>query len=74
MTVTVSRAMWQQGSETLKRLLAAAGARHVDNIVDHPPRLARRDAGLDATSAPFRARTAGWLGVFPEAGVAEERP
>src|SRR5918992_89863 len=32
-TISVSRSMWQNASETMKRLLAAAGACHRDNIV-----------------------------------------
>jgi hypothetical protein len=71
MTVTVSRAMWQQGSETLKRLLAAAGARHVDNIV-----ITHRGspvATLVSTPRTLLSGRGGRLaGVFPETGVAEE--
>jgi hypothetical protein len=70
MTVTVSRAMWQQGSETLKRLLAAAGARHVDNIaVTHQ---GSPIATLVSTPRTLLSGRGGHLlGVFPEAGVAE---
>ncbi len=71
MTVTVSRAMWQQGSETLKRLLAAAGARHIDNVV-----ITHRGspvATLVSTPRTLLSGRGGRLaGVFPEAGVAEE--
>jgi hypothetical protein len=71
LTVTVSRAMWQQGSETLKRLLAAAGARHIDNIV-----VTHRGSPVATLVSTPRALLSGrgnqMLGVFPEAGVAEE--
>jgi len=71
MTVTVSRAMWQQGSETLKRLLAAAGARHIDNVV-----ITHRGspvATLVSTPRTLLSGRGGRLaGIFPEAGVAEE--
>jgi len=70
MTVTVSRAMWQQGSETLKRLLAAAGARHIDNVViTHQ---GSPVATLVSTPRTLLSGRGGRLaGVFPEAGVAE---
>ncbi len=68
MTVTVSRAMWQQGSETLKRLLAAAGARHVDNVV-----VTHRGSPVATLVSTPRALLSGrggqLMGVFPEAGV-----
>jgi hypothetical protein len=71
MTVTVSRAMWQQGSETLKRLLAAAGARHIDNVV-----VTHRGSPVTTLVSTPRALLSGrgnqFLGVFPEAGVAGE--
>lgn len=69
MTVTVSRAMWQQGSEALKRLLASAGARHVDNVV-----VTHQGSPVATLVSTPRALLSGrkdaFLGVFPEAGVA----
>ena len=71
MTVTVSRAMWQQGSETLKRLLASAGARHIDNIV--VTHQGSPIATLVSTPRKLLSGRGGRLaGVFPEAGVAEK--
>lgn len=71
LTVTVSRAMWQQGSETLKRLLAAAGARHIDNVV-----VTHRGSPVATLVSTPRALLSGrgnqMMGVFPEAGVAQE--
>ena len=69
MTVTVSRAMWQQGSEALKRLLAAAGARHIDNVV--VTHQGSPIATLVSTPRTLLSGKGGRLmGVFPEAGVA----
>ncbi len=69
MTVTVSRAMWQAGSERLKRLLAAAGARHVDNVV-----VTHQGSPVATLVSTPRALLSGrddrLMGVFPEAGVA----
>jgi len=71
MTVTVSRAMWQQGSEALKRLLARAGARHVDNVV-----VTHRGSPVATLVSTPRALLSGkgdaLLGVFPKAGVAAD--
>ena len=64
MTVTVSRAMWQQGSETLKRLLAKAGARHVTHQGSPIATL------VSTPRALLSGRGDALLGVFPEAGVA----
>ena len=70
MTVMVSRAMWQQGSESLKRLLATAGARHVDNVV--VTHQGSPIATLVSTPRTLLSGRRGQLmGVFPEAGVAE---
>ncbi len=71
MTVTVSRAMWQQGSETLKRLLAKAGARHIDNVV-----VTHQGSPVATLISTPRAllfgRKDALLGVFPESGVASD--
>jgi hypothetical protein len=69
-TVSVSRAMWQQASLTMKRLLAAAGAVHCDNVVvTH-----QGSAILTLVSTP-RALLFGksdrLAGVFPRPGVSE---
>jgi len=70
LTVTVSRAMWQQGSETLKRLLAKAGARHIDNVV--VTHQGSPIATLVSTPRTLLSGKGGRLmGVFPEAGVAD---
>lgn len=70
LTVTVSRAMWQQGSETMKRLLAAAGAVHIDNVV-----LTHQGSPIATLVSTPRALLSGkrgqLMGMFPEAGVAE---
>ncbi|HET7714386.1 MAG TPA: hypothetical protein VFK86_02055 [Bauldia sp.] len=70
LTVTVSRAMWQQGSETLKRLLAAAGARHIDNVV-----VTHRGSPVATLISTPLALLSGkqgrFMGIFPESGVAE---
>lgn len=69
-TITVSRAMWQQGSEALKRRLAAAKAVHVDNIV-----VTHQGSPLATLVSTPRTLLFGkrdrLMGVFPEAGVAE---
>jgi hypothetical protein len=71
LTVTVSRAMWQQGSERLKRLLAAAGARHVDNVV-----VTHQGSPVATLVSTPRALLSGrndrLMGVFPESGVAAD--
>jgi hypothetical protein len=70
LTVTVSRAMWQQGSETLKRLLAAGGAHQIDNVV--VTHQGSPIATLVSTPRALLSGKSGRLaGVFPEAGVAE---
>lgn len=69
--VSVSRNMWHNASERMKRLLAEAGARHRDTVaVTH-----QGSALLTLVSTP-RALLFGksdrLLGVFPRAGVAED--
>ncbi|MCB1500405.1 MAG: hypothetical protein KDK07_11565 [Bauldia sp.] len=69
LTVTVSRAMWQNGSETVKRLLAGAGARHIDNVV--VTHAGSPVATLVSTPRTLLSgRNGRFLGIFPEAGVA----
>lgn len=69
LTISVSRAMWHQASETMKLLLVAVGARHVGNIV-------ATHAGSTVTTLVSTPRTLlsgkrdRLMGVFPEAGVA----
>ena len=69
LTLSVSRAMWQQASLTMKRLLAAAGARHVDGVVvTH-----QGSPILTLVSTPralLFGRSDQFLGMFPKAGVA----
>lgn len=68
-TITVSRAMWQQGSERMKALLAGAGAVHRDNIV-----VTHQGSPIATLVSTPRALLSGrrdrLMGVFPEAGVA----
>jgi len=70
-TITVSRAMWQQGSEALKRRLAAAKAVHLGNIV-----VTHQGSPLATLVSTPRALLFGrrdrLMGVFPEAGVAKD--
>ena len=69
-TISVSRSMWQNASETMKRLLAAAGAYHRDNIV-----VTHQGSSLATLISTPRALLYGnresLLGVFPRAGVSE---
>lgn len=71
LTITVSRAMWQQGSEALKRRLATARAMHVDNIV-----VTHQGSPLATLVSTPRTLLFGrrdrLMGVFPEAGVSAE--
>lgn len=69
-TVSVSRSMWHNASETMKRLLCAAGARHRDNIV-----VTHQGSSLATLVSTPRALLSGrrdpLMGVFPPAGVSE---
>jgi hypothetical protein len=69
-TIIVSRSMWHNASETMKDLLAAAGARHRDNIV-----VTHQGSSLATLVSTPRALLFGsrgsLLGVFPVAGVGE---
>jgi hypothetical protein len=69
-TISVSRAMWQQASVAIKRLLAAAGAVHCDNIV-----VTHQGSSLLTLISTPRALLFGrrdrLLGVFPHVGVSE---
>lgn len=69
-TVSVSRSMWHNASETMKRLLAAAGAHHRDNIV-----VTHQGSSLATLISTPRALLSGrrdsLMGVFPPAGVGE---
>jgi hypothetical protein len=71
MTISVSRAMWQQGSEAMKRLLAAAGATHSDSVV-----VTHQGSPIATLISTPRALLSGkrdpLMGVFPEAGVAAD--
>jgi hypothetical protein len=68
-TASVSRAMWQRASLSMKRLLAEAGARHCDNIV-----VTHQGSPFATLISTPRALLSGkrdrLLGVFPSAGVA----
>ena len=69
-TISVSRSMWHNASETMKTLLAAAGARHRDNVV-----VTHQGSSLVTLISTPRALLFGsrgsLLGVFPIAGVGE---
>lgn len=69
-TVSVSRSMWHNASESMKRLLAAAGAHHRDNIV-----ATHQGSPLATFVSTPRALLSGrrdkLMGVFPPAGVGE---
>jgi hypothetical protein len=68
-TISVSRAMWQRASLTMKRLLAGAGASHCDNIA-----VTHQGSPFATLISTPRALLSGksnrLLGVFPKAGVA----
>jgi hypothetical protein len=68
-TISVSRAMWQRASVAMKRLLAAAGGRHIDNIV-----VTHQGSPLATLVSTPRALLFGkrdrLLGVFPSTGIA----
>ena len=71
LTISVSRAMWQRASMAMKRLLAAAGARHCDNVA-----VTHQGSPLATLISTPRALLSGkrdrLLGVFPNAGIAEK--
>jgi len=70
-TISVSRAMWQRASVAMKRLLAAAGGRHIDNIA-----VTHQGSPLATLVSTPRALLSGkrdrLLGVFPSAGIADD--
>ena len=70
-TLTVSRNMWHSASETMKRLLAKAGAVHVDNVavVHQGPAWA---TFLTTTRLLIFGKRDRLLGIFPPAGILEE--
>lgn len=69
-TVSVSRAMWQNASLTTKRLLAASGAVHRDNIV-----VTHQGSPIATLISTPRALLFGkrdrLMGVFPKAGISK---
>jgi hypothetical protein len=69
LTISVSRAMWQRASIAMAGLLAAAGARHSDNIA-----VTHQGSPIATLVSTPRALLSGksdsLLGVFPDAGVA----
>ncbi|HEY3175530.1 MAG TPA: hypothetical protein VGK94_07185 [Candidatus Polarisedimenticolia bacterium] len=70
-TLTVCRNMWHTASETMKRMIAAAGGVLIDNIVitDQGPPW----AGFVTTPRwMFTGRRDRFLGIFPPAGVSDE--
>jgi hypothetical protein len=68
MTVSVSRNMWQSASEMMKQLLAAAGARHIDNVVitHQGPAWA---TFITTPRALLFGKKEGFWGIFPPAGL-----
>jgi hypothetical protein len=70
MTVSISRNMWQSASETLKQLLAEAGARHIDNIVvtHQGPAWA---TFITTPRALLFGKKEGFWGIFPPAGLGD---
>ncbi len=71
MTVSVSRNMWQSASETMKQLLADAGAVHIDNVVvtHQGPAWA---TFITTPRALLFGKKEGFWGIFPPAGLADE--
>lgn len=70
-TLSVSRNMWQNASQTMKSLLAKAGAKHLDNIVvthQGPPAA----TFVTTTRKLFSGKENRAGGVLPAAGVAAE--
>ena len=69
-TLVVCRNMWHTASETMKRLIAAAGGIHIDNVVltDPSPPLA---SFVTTPRWMFTGKQDRFLG-FPPAGVPEE--
>jgi hypothetical protein len=69
-TISVSRAMWQQASEATKQLLGRAGAVHVDNLV-----VTHAGSSIATLISTPRALLFGkrdrLLGLFPAAGISE---
>jgi len=69
-TISVSRAMWQRASQAIKRLLAAGGAVHSDNIV-----VTHEGSSLLTLVSTPRALLFGrrdrFLGVFPQVGASK---
>jgi len=70
MTLSVSRNMWQSASETMKQLLADAGARHIDNIVvtHQGPAWA---TFITTPRALLFGKKEGFWGIFPPAGLGD---
>jgi hypothetical protein len=71
LTLSVSRNMWQNASQTMKTLLAKTGAKHIDNIVvthQGPPAA----TFVTTTRKLFSGREDRAGGVLPQAGVASQ--
>lgn len=70
-TISVSRAMWQRASIAMKRLLAATGGRHTDNIA-----VTHQGSPLATLVSTPRTLLFGkrdrFLGLFPNAGIADD--
>jgi hypothetical protein len=68
MTVSVSRNMWHSASETMKRLLREAGARHIDHVsITH-----QGPAWATFVTTPrslLFGKKEGFWGIFPPAGI-----
>jgi hypothetical protein len=70
-TISVSRNMWHSASIRMKKLLAEAGADHIDNIVvthQGPPWA----TFITTTRSLFTGKRDRLWGVFPPAGIPEE--
>lgn len=70
-TISVSRNMWHRGSLKMKKLLAGAGAVHVDNVVithQGPPWA----TFVTTTRSLFTGKRDRLWGVFPPAGITDQ--
>lgn len=69
-TLIACRNMWLSAQETVKELLAARGARHIDNVVltDQGPTWA---TFITTPRWMLTGRKEGFWGVFPPAGVSD---
>jgi hypothetical protein len=70
LTISVSRNMWHSASETMKGLLLACGARHIDNaaVTHQGPAWA---TFITTPRGLLFGKTAPLWGIFPPAGIGE---